>query len=33
VTAQNPGGLGSNWCGASFIAKLSTSIDVATNLK
>jgi len=23
VTAQNPGGLGSNWCGAAFIAKLS----------
>ena len=23
VTAQNPGGLGSNWCGATFVAKLS----------
>jgi uncharacterized protein (TIGR02001 family) len=28
VTAQNPGGLGSNWCGAAFIAKLS----IATSL-
>jgi uncharacterized protein (TIGR02001 family) len=28
VTAQNPGGLGSNWCGAAFIAKLS----IATTL-
>ena len=25
VTAQNPGGLGSNWCGAAFIAKLSVA--------
>jgi Bacterial protein of unknown function (Gcw_chp) len=28
TTAQNPGGLGSNWCGAAFIAKLS----IATSL-
>ncbi len=28
VTTQNPGGLGSNWCGAAYIAKLS----FATNL-
>jgi len=28
VTAQNPNGLGSNWCGAAYIAKLS----FATNL-
>ncbi len=28
VTSQNPGGLGSNWCGAAFIAKLS----IATSL-
>lgn len=28
VTAQNPGGLGSNWCGAAFIAKLSAAISV-----
>jgi len=28
ITAQNPGGLGSNWCGAAFIAKLS----IATSL-
>ena len=33
VTAQNPGGLGTNWCSAAFIAKLSASVDFATNLK
>jgi uncharacterized protein (TIGR02001 family) len=33
ITPQNPGGLGTNWCGAAFIAKLSASIDVDTNLK
>jgi uncharacterized protein (TIGR02001 family) len=33
VTLQNPGGLGSNWCGAAFIAKLSASVDFASNLK
>jgi len=33
VTAQNPSGLGTNWCGATFIAKLSAAIDFNTNLK
>jgi hypothetical protein len=33
VTAQNPTGLGTNWCGAAFVAKLSASIDFNTNLK
>ncbi len=29
VTAQNPGGLGSDWCGAAFIAKLSIATTIA----
>jgi hypothetical protein len=33
ITVQNPNGLGTNWCGAAFVAKLSASIDFATNLK
>ena len=33
VSAQNPNGLGTNWCSASFVAKLSASIDFASNLK
>ena len=33
VTTQNPGGLGTNWCSAAFIAKLSASVDFASNLK
>jgi uncharacterized protein (TIGR02001 family) len=33
VTPQNPGGLGTNWCSAAFVAKLSASVDFATNLK
>jgi hypothetical protein len=33
VTAQNPGGLGTNWCSAAFVAKLSASVDFNTNLK
>jgi hypothetical protein len=33
VTAQNPSGLGTNWCSAAFVAKLSASVDFATNLK
>jgi hypothetical protein len=33
VTTANPGGLGSNWCGAAFIAKLSASLDFNSNLK
>jgi Bacterial protein of unknown function (Gcw_chp) len=33
VTAQNPGGGGTNWCSAAFVAKLSASVDFASNLK
>jgi len=33
ITAQNPGGLGTNWCSAAFIAKLSAAIDFNSNLK
>ncbi|HTV37198.1 MAG TPA: TorF family putative porin [Xanthobacteraceae bacterium] len=33
VTGQNPSGLGTNWCGAAFVAKLSAAIDFNTNLK
>ena len=33
VTAQNPNGLGTNWCSAAFVAKLSASVDFASNLK
>jgi uncharacterized protein (TIGR02001 family) len=33
ITLQNPNGLGTNWCSAAFIAKLSASVDFATNLK
>jgi uncharacterized protein (TIGR02001 family) len=33
VTLQNPNGLGTNWCSAAFIAKLSASVDFASNLK
>ena len=29
----NPGGFGSNWCGARFIARLSADLTVNTNLK
>ena len=29
VTATNPGGLGSDWCGATFIAKLSAAINLS----
>lgn len=29
-TAANPGGLGTNWCGASFIAKLSFDLTLAS---
>jgi uncharacterized protein (TIGR02001 family) len=29
VTAINPGGLGSNWCGATFVAKLSADLTMA----
>jgi len=33
VTAINPGGLGSNWCGARFVARLSADLTVNTNIK
>jgi len=33
VSAQNPSGLGTNWCSAAFVAKLSASVDFASNLK
>lgn len=33
ITAINPGGFGSNWCGATGIAKLSADLTAMTNLK
>jgi Bacterial protein of unknown function (Gcw_chp) len=33
VTSINPGGAGSNWCGATGIAKLSADLTAMTNLK
>ena len=33
ITRQNPTGLGTNWCSAAFVAKLSASVDFASNLK
>jgi uncharacterized protein (TIGR02001 family) len=33
VTPINPGGAGSNWCGAAGIAKLSVDLTAMTNLK
>jgi uncharacterized protein (TIGR02001 family) len=33
VTAINPGGFGSNWCGAAGIAKLSADLTAMTSLK
>jgi hypothetical protein len=33
VTVQNPTGLGTNWCSAAFVAKLSAAVDFNTNLK
>jgi uncharacterized protein (TIGR02001 family) len=33
VTSINPGGVGSNWCGATGIAKLSVDLTAMTNLK
>ena len=33
VTPINPGGVGSNWCGATGIAKLSVDLTAMTNLK
>jgi uncharacterized protein (TIGR02001 family) len=33
VTPINPGGFGSNWCGAAGVAKLSADLTAMTNLK
>jgi len=33
VTAINPNGFGSNWCGAVGIVKLSADLTAMTNLK
>jgi Bacterial protein of unknown function (Gcw_chp) len=33
VTPINPSGVGSNWCGATFIARLSADLTVNTNVK
>ena len=33
ITSINPSGLGSNWCGATFVAKLSFDLTANTNLK
>jgi Bacterial protein of unknown function (Gcw_chp) len=33
ITPANPTGLGTNWCSAAFVAKLSASVDFASNLK
>ena len=33
ITAINPSGLGSNWCGSTFVAKLSFDMTANTNLK
>ena len=33
VTAINPAGVGSKWCGSTFVARLSADLTVNTNLK
>jgi hypothetical protein len=33
ITAINPSGLGSDWCGATFVAKLSFDLTMSSNLK
>jgi hypothetical protein len=33
ITAINPAGLGSKWCGSTFVARLSADLTVNTNLK
>jgi len=33
ITPINPGGLGSNWCGGRFVARLSADLTVNTNIK
>jgi hypothetical protein len=32
ITVQNPNGLGTNWCSAAFVAKLTATLDFASNL-
>ncbi len=33
ITAINPGGFGSKWCGATFVAKLSADLTLKQNVK
>jgi uncharacterized protein (TIGR02001 family) len=33
IPVLNPGGLGSKWCGATFVAKLSADLTIGTNVK
>jgi hypothetical protein len=33
ITPINPSGVGSNWCGAAGIVKLSADLTALTNLK
>ena len=33
ITPTNPGGFGSNWCGAAGVVKLSADLTAMTNLK
>ena len=33
ISSTNPSGLGSNWCGSTFVAKLSFDLTAQTNLK
>jgi hypothetical protein len=33
ITPINPSGLGSNWCGSTFVAKLSFDLTASQNLK
>ena len=33
ITPTNPAGLGSNWCGARFVARLSADLTLNTNVK
>jgi hypothetical protein len=33
VTSINPSGVGSNWCGSTFVAKLAADLTAMTNLK
>jgi hypothetical protein len=33
ITAINPTGVGSKWCGGTFVARLSADLTVNTNIK